>query len=562
MNPKSPIGQHEAPGSVKPGSMDWSQFVSSYGKAIDHPLDDEQQKAVKHGTGPLFIMAGPGSGKSEVIVARTLKLVLVDGVDPRSILVTTFTNKAARNIEDRVSDRLLRMGFQSSLDELKVGTLHSLCDGIMRDFRFDVYHDSRLLDDVEQSFFIHKELHDWLRDTPKEFWESFRYLHPEANLEFGPNLWQKADTFQTLINRVTEEEVPVNALIKSGSAHLKVLSEGIELYRTSLNSRSRSDFAHVQEQFKSFLQSPVGRVFLQGDQTRGIPPLRFILVDEYQDTNPIQESIYFILAMACAGNITVVGDDDQALYRFRGGTVECLVRFRKRCEAILNQSVQTRQLAVNYRSVKEISDWCSRILTNQPAMALKGARVAGKKPMESDRGPAEGYIPLRRIEGDRYKDVGEEVAAIVGALIQKSFVQDPADIAILLRSTKESPWNAGPIVGALRDAGIPVYNPRSKAFVDAPEIATMLGGLIHLVDVDRFIAGSLRGRQLKSIGSWSAAWEENVKNHPEGGDYVRKVHERLKKVPKGTYLLTVELLPLCLPAGNPHESLCSHLSVD
>lgn len=535
-NPSLPAPAAVAPGSIVPGAMKWEGFIQAYERAIGHAFDVEQSKAVKHGAGPLFIMAGPGSGKSEVIVARTLKLVLVDGADPRSLFVTTFTDKAARNLQDRVSDRLLRMGFKTTLDDLNVGTLHSLCDGIMRDFRYELYHDTRLLDDVEQSFFIHRELHDWLQESPREFWDEFHYLHRTASREFGPNLWQRADTFQVLVNRVTEEEVAVEALVKSGSEHLQHLAEGIQTYRDRLAARSRSDFAHVQQQFGVFLASNVGRTFLNGDPARGIPPLTHLLVDEYQDTNPIQESIYFALARACGGNITVVGDDDQALYRFRGGTVECLVRFQEKCERDLQLRVGTRQLLTNYRSVKEITDWCERVITAQPAMASKGARAAGKKPMVSDRGPAENYSPVRRVGADKYDAVGGEMAAIIRALIQDHFVHDPSDIAILLRSAKESPRNAGPIVSALRRAGIPVYNPRSKAFLEAEEVVTMLGGIIRLVDEDLIIGSTLRGSQVDSIEGWCRTWDRVTRGYADIREYVKLFHERLAEKALGQYL--------------------------
>ncbi|MEM2900230.1 MAG: UvrD-helicase domain-containing protein, partial [Thermoplasmata archaeon] len=84
-------------------------FILKYEKSIGHVLDGEQKKAIVHGKGPLFIMAGPGSGKTEVIVARTLKLILVDGIEPASILLATFTEKAARNMKDRIADRLSRL---------------------------------------------------------------------------------------------------------------------------------------------------------------------------------------------------------------------------------------------------------------------------------------------------------------------------------------------------------------------------------------------------------------------------------------------------------------------
>ena len=83
-----------------PGVLDFDDFLARYEAGAGKTLDRQQHAAIRHGEGPLYIMAGPGSGKSEVMVARALKLVLVDGVEPESIILTTFTVKAARNLQD------------------------------------------------------------------------------------------------------------------------------------------------------------------------------------------------------------------------------------------------------------------------------------------------------------------------------------------------------------------------------------------------------------------------------------------------------------------------------
>src|SRR5258708_30344916 len=104
--------------------------------ARGYNLDQKQKDAVDHGAGPLWLLAGPGSGKSEVLVTRTLKLLCVDNVAPRSIFLTTFTTKAARNLEDRLASYLAALqkvdsNLQSvDLADMRVGTLHSLCNYI------------------------------------------------------------------------------------------------------------------------------------------------------------------------------------------------------------------------------------------------------------------------------------------------------------------------------------------------------------------------------------------------------------------------------------------------
>jgi DNA helicase-2/ATP-dependent DNA helicase PcrA len=527
-----------APGGSyrRPRKLDLPVFLALYEKAIGHPLDNAQRDAIVHGPGPLFILAGPGSGKSEVIVARALKLTLVDGVAPRSIFMTTFTDKAARNLEDRVADRLSRIAPEFQLDELTVGTLHSLCDRIMRDFRYQVYHDTRLLDNIEQSFFVHRELHDWLKGVDRKFWDSVRFLHPMASNAFGPSSWQKVESFKRLINRVTEDEVSVEALRKSGDAAFQVLADGIELYRQRLVERSRSDFAHVQLSFLEFLKSRVGATFLKGDGRRGVPPLKYVLVDEYQDTNPIQESIYFALASAAGGNISVVGDDDQALYRFRGGTVECLVRFPEKCKTVLHKLTKTVQLQTNYRSYSEITDWCERIIHAQPEMGRPGARAVGKKPMLSDRGAAPGHRVMFSIEGEKYATAGAAAAAVISEMIHESKVSDPAEIAILMKSTRESPRNAGPVVTELRRLNIPVYNPRSKSFKQAEEVAAMIGGLVRIADHDLRFADSLGERGRDALDTWVAAWDAIAGPGTPLDEYYQKVRNQLSKKPLGVFL--------------------------
>ena len=108
-------------------------------------LNEEQKAVITHGTGPLWVIAGPGSGKSEVLVLRCLKLVCIDNVTPKSIILTTFTKKAAKNIQDRLAiyksyldqvDKDLR---DVDLFQVRVGTLHSLCNDIMQEYRYVDY---------------------------------------------------------------------------------------------------------------------------------------------------------------------------------------------------------------------------------------------------------------------------------------------------------------------------------------------------------------------------------------------------------------------------------------
>jgi len=109
------------------------------------------------------------------------------------------------------------------------------------------------------------------------------------------------------------------------------LADLYDEYSAKLQAEHRCDFSHLQLQFLEFLQTPLGGRFRDGDSNENLHGVRWVLVDEYQDTNLIQEEIYLTLANRRPFNVVVVGDDDQALYRFRGGSVECMVTFDQAC---------------------------------------------------------------------------------------------------------------------------------------------------------------------------------------------------------------------------------------
>src|SRR5437879_11098057 len=128
------------------------------------PLDPAQRQAIQYGAGPLLIAAGPGTGKTEVLVARCLKFVCCDSVAPGSVMLTTFTEKAAKNLQDRLSEAFLFLaGMYPQLaeidpSELRIGTLHGLCNDILQEYRYTAYQNLRLLDEVTSALLIHKSV--------------------------------------------------------------------------------------------------------------------------------------------------------------------------------------------------------------------------------------------------------------------------------------------------------------------------------------------------------------------------------------------------------------------
>ena len=455
--------------------------------ARGYDLDDKQKQAVEHEGGSLWLLAGPGSGKSEVLVTRTLKLLCVDGVKPRSILLTTFTTKAARNLEDRLATYLAALQNTDSslqsvdLADIRIGTLHSLCIDILQEYRYPKYQNVRLLNDVEQHLFAYREA-EIAKHEDLAFWTKFDHAVPDwRDKKYSPNKWKRIKAAVKLFNHVVEDRVDVQKMLLAGG-HWATLAESYQQYAQALQDNYRCDFAHLQLCFLEFLNSPTGQRFLEGDGNNQ-PPLLHVLVDEYQDTNPIQERIYLALANQKPHNITVVGDDDQALYRFRGGNVSCMVNFDQACMAALGESPHKIQLDKNYRSHSDIVDFFNSYITSFPEMTAEGVRAPGKNPVKAASSIAGSYPAVSWITRKKAGDLpGALVDLVKNHLIGDQIIFDYSQCVLLVRSAKDSERNAGPFINAFQQQEIPVYNPRSKSFMESEEVQCLLGALVQVID--------------------------------------------------------------------------------
>jgi superfamily I DNA/RNA helicase len=528
----------------------------------DWEFDDEQRDAIRYDDGPLYCPAGPGSGKSEVVVARALKLIVVEEVDPESIMLTTFTEKAAQNLEDRIEDRLHALGLADAIDitDLWVGTLHQLAADIMREYRYSGYQNVELLDEDAQRLFVRRESDfvDFLAgDEVMDEWESLNGVdHIEDgeqwrwfeeaiggrfNDAFGPNKYQATQAATTLLNRLSQYRVDIDALADSHVPHLRVLAEAFRQYEAALEEAHRCDFARLQERFLEFLDSPAGERFLHGDEERGRAPLRYLLADEYQDVNPLQQEIYFRLAEEMPEpNMTVVGDDDQSLYRFRGSTVDCFIEFPEEAAdrfGIDEKEVEQIQLRHNHRSRADIVEWVNRYIAEHEAMQVEGARADGKEPMETTRDADDPRVRL--LKGPTAQATADRVAEAIEAMHDEGYVHDYSQVALLFHSTREqwTQWDGGPtfvgrVVQALEARGIPVHNPRNKAFMEHEETQLVLAALTRCFDPDlEFANDNLLGRLAEDFDDWQNTFDRVVDRHEadELVEYVEQTAEMVRE---------------------------------
>ena len=548
--------------------MDLDGMLQIIAQQSGRRLNQEQRAVVEHQAGPLWVLAGPGSGKTEVLVLRCLKLACVDGVPPRSIILTTFTEKAARNIQERLAlykayldqaDATLRA---IDVFQLRIGTLHGLCNDIMQEYRYTGYQNYRLLDEIDQLLFVyeHSALAATSSNTPAThlpLWRQFSYLVDRYNQVAGyswrptsaypPHRWVRANAAARLFNRIVEDRIDTTLMRAGGGAWPTLIAE-YEQYVAALEGNLCSDFAHLQAKFLDFLSSPSGVRLLEGDGSTEQPGIRHVLVDEYQDTNPAQEAIYLQLARQLPHNLCVVGDDDQALYRFRGGTVECMVGFDQACNRAFggNVSVTPLPLSTNYRSHPDIITWCDEYIRSFAVMNQPAARVPNKPPIGADprwetdrlaRGARfQPYPVVSFLVGRNADDVADRFATLVRALLDDGVIANPGQCVLLSRSTRDSA--TGPYQRALADRGIQAYNPRARTFLEQEEVRVALGALITAVDPDRLAVAAIPGgrgaQQVRdTVIGWMDTYNATAATAAPLAGYIARTIARIQQTPAG-----------------------------
>lgn len=536
------------------------QFHEGVG-SIRNPPDVDQKSAIDvPATDSLFIVAGPGSGKTTCLTLRVLKMVLVDGVAPSGVIATTFTKKAAEELRSRV----LGWGFQL-LDALKTqpridaktkkrlaeidinqvwtGTLDSLCEQILRDHRVPGEQPPVLADEfVGKTLMMRKGLLDGRRDLDSDLDELFRGQW--GSNAFGFNATKKGEMLKSLWERRSQDLIDWAAWVAAAppaEAKARVLlDDAMSNYASELRRRNIVDFAMVEHTVLERLRAGRLKPWLDG--------VRALLVDEYQDTNLLQEKIYFEIAKAIGGSLTVVGDDDQSLYRFRGATVDLFRDFEPRYRKVLKQKPTRVYLSNNYRSSSRIIDFVNGYAALDAS--YKGIRVKGKPQMRP--GPrAVAGVPILGMFRRTQDELAEDLATFLhdvfrgrGQKIPSGHVikahasgGDLGDCAFLCASPMESKeTNNGPdfrFPGLLRreltakTPAITMFNPRGQDFHELEVVRQFGGAILCSLDPDRTVQGSityLRDSVQDTLDDWRGAYTAFISSGaaPKGLDrYVK-----------------------------------------
>ncbi len=310
-------------------------------KDLLNRLNKEQKQAVVNTEGPIIILAGAGSGKTRVLMFRTLFL-MDKGVAAENILLTTFTNKAAQEMKERIQKHLSELQTHSSNNLPTIATFHSLCTRILRvdgesigvSRKFIIYDSSDQVDLI-------KEAMSTLGISPKEY-------KPSSIL---------ATISQAKNQLISEKEYPnlARGHFQQTASHVYVI------YQQLLKENNALDFDDLIS--KTILLFEKNPSVLEKYQNR----FRYILIDEYQDTNHAQ---YYLARMLSKKwrNICVVGDFSQSIYSWRGADYQNLNKFKEDF-----RDVKTFALSQNYRSTQKILDAATSVITNNtthPVLSL------------------------------------------------------------------------------------------------------------------------------------------------------------------------------------------------
>ncbi len=306
-------------------------------------LNKEQKEAVLHNEGPLLILAGAGSGKTRVLTHRIAHLIKEQGVYPSSILAITFTNKAAREMRERIDSLIGDLS-----NDMWVGTFHSICIRILRrDIEKLGYDRSFVIYDTTDQQVVIKECLKELNLNDKNF-------PPKSVLE--------------TIGKQKDELTDANHFEKLYASDFRMgkIAKAYKLYEKKLKNNNALDFDDIiMNTIKLFKQCPE---VLEYYQRR----FRYILVDEYQDTNTAQYTLVHQLSEAHQ-NLCVVGDDDQSIYGWRGANIRNILDFEKDFK-----SCKTIKLEQNYRSTQNILDAANFVISNNTGRKCKSLWTENK----------------------------------------------------------------------------------------------------------------------------------------------------------------------------------------
>jgi len=419
-------------------------------------LNEEQTRAVTHGEGPLLIVAGAGTGKTTVITRRIAYLLATKKARPEEILAVTFTDKAASEMEERV-DILVPYGYTN----VWISTFHAFGDRVLREHALDLglSPDFRVMTKPEQMVFFHEHLFEFPLEYYRPLGNPTRYI----------------DSIITLMSRARDEEITPEEYIEYAKA-LKDKARPSPLDRELYEQAEREE--EIAKTYKKYqeLKAQHGKIDF-GDQINLVIKLfrtrpsilkeyqekfRYILIDEFQDTNYAQFQMVKLLGSSHR-NLTVVGDDDQSIYKFRGAAISNILGFMESYPEA-NQIV----LKDNYRSSQIVLDRAYQLIRFNDPDRLEVKNNIDKKLQAVNRQGND----IKHQHFDAVSSESDFVAKTIENKVKNGKYQY-RDFAILVRANRD----ADPFLRSLNMKGIPWYFSGSQGLYGREEIRLLISFL-------------------------------------------------------------------------------------
>ncbi len=429
-------------------------------------LNIEQQKAVTKKDGPLLIIAGAGTGKTTVITRRIAHLIEQEHASSDEILALTFTDKAAGEMEERVQS-LLPMGFF----DLWISTFHAFGDRVLRDHALHIglSNDFKLLSDTEQWLLLREHIDEFDLDyyrpkgNPTKFVQALvshfsrlkdEDITPEEYLEYAEKLQLDTDSeFKKKKKGLSDEE---KAQIDEAQRTLEV-AHAYKKYEQLLRAQNALDFGDlITEPIHLFKQRP-------GILEQYRKQFKYILVDEFQDTNYAQYELVKMLA-APRNNLTVVADDDQSIYSFRGAAMSNILIFKDDYA-----DAEEVSLIKNYRSSQNILDLSYTFIQNNNPNRLEKKLHINKQLNSTVTGKAE----IKHLHSQSLEGEAKMVLDTIIDIKKKDKKASWNDFAVLVRANDQ----AKTFIPYLDRAGIPYQFLASQGLFAKPVIMDVIAFL-------------------------------------------------------------------------------------
>ncbi|NMB56744.1 ATP-dependent helicase [Candidatus Beckwithbacteria bacterium] len=425
-------------------------------------LNQSQQQAIKHSKGPLLIIAGAGTGKTTVITKRIEYLVREKKVKPQEILALTFTEKAANEMIERL-DQVMPYGYE----EPWIFTFHRFCERILRQEALEIglSPDYKIISGSDQWLLFKKHLFEFELDYYRPLSNPNKFIH--AMLKFFSRLADE-DVSEEEIQTFLDNKRKILKQVQDDSENKEEKEETAKKYLEVFAAYQKYEELKLKENYFDFgdLITFTLKLFRARKSVlfKYQKQFKYILVDEFQDTNFAQLQLIKLLADPAQNpNLTVVGDDDQAIYAFRGSNVFNILDFK-------THYPQAKEVVLtsNYRSNQAVLDSSYNSIINNNPDRLEEKLKIDKKLVSQRQIELPQNIKPEIVQVESLEAEAEYVAKKILEMVAKNYTYQ--DIAILARANA----HLDPFVAALRRYGIPYQLIGNRGLFDQDEVRDLI----------------------------------------------------------------------------------------